>query len=32
LAGALLNVAKFRFNNGNQRFKGILEGWRVPID
>ena len=32
LAGALLNVAKFRFNNGNQRFKGVLEGWRVPID
>ena len=32
LAGALLNVAKFRFNDGNQRFKGVLEGWRVPID
>ena len=32
LAGALLNVAKFRFKNGNQRFKGVLEGWRVPID
>lgn len=32
ILGAILLFAKFRFSESKQRFKGIIEGWKVRLD